>query len=265
MKLLTLNCHSWFEENQEEKMKIIARAIKEQDYDVIALQEVNQSINKNIVLKNIKEDNFALVLLKELESIGCHGYNIIWELSHLCYEIYEEGVCIITKHKIIEEDVFSTFLSNSENIKNSRTRKVVAVPIKIGEEIIDFYSCHLGWWHDKEEPFKDQADKLLKSMRKDRLIILMGDFNNNAFIRGEGYDHLRENGIKDTFLMAKEKDSGVTVKGKIAGWNSNEDDLRIDLLLTNKSIEVEYSKVIFNGENYPVVSDHYGVETYIKL
>lgn len=265
MKLLTLNCHSWFEENQEEKIKIIATTIKEQDYDVIALQEVNQSINKNIVFKNIKEDNFALVLLKELESIGCYGYNIIWELSHLCYEKYEEGVCIITKHKIIEEDVFSTFLSNSENIKNSRTRKVVAVPIKIGEEIIDFYSCHLGWWHDKEEPFKVQADNLLKSMRKDRCIFLMGDFNNNAFIRGEGYDFLIENGIKDTFSIAIEKDSGVTVRGKIAGWNSNENDLRIDLILANKNIDVWYSKVVFNGDNYPVVSDHYGVEANINL
>lgn len=263
MKLLTLNCHSWFEDQQEEKIKIIARTIKEKDYDVIALQEVNQAINKNIVFNNMKEDNFAIVLLKELENISCYGYNIVWEFSHLCYGKYEEGVCIITRHKIIEEEVFSTFLSKREDKHDARTRKIISVPIKIGEEIIDFCSCHLGWWHDKEEPFKYQADGLLKIMRKDRLIFFMGDFNNSAFIRDEGYDYLLEKGIKDTFLMAKEKDSGVTVKGKIAGWNSNENDLRIDLILANKNLDVQYSKVIFNGDNFPVVSDHYGVEVYL--
>ena len=42
MKLLTLNCHSWQEENQIEKIKYLAKIIKEKQYDVIALQEVSQ-------------------------------------------------------------------------------------------------------------------------------------------------------------------------------------------------------------------------------
>ncbi|PRR82725.1 endonuclease/exonuclease/phosphatase family protein [Clostridium vincentii] len=264
MKLLTLNCHSWFEEDQEEKMKIIARTIKEQDYDVISLQEVNQSIKKKILFDNIREDNFALALLKELEELGCNGYNVVWEICHICYGVYEEGVSIITKHKIIEEDTFSTFLSSNKNKESVKTRKALRVSIKIDEESIDFYSCHLGWWQDKEDPFKRQVDNLANSMRKDRLTFLMGDFNNDAFTREEGYDYLREKGLMDTFFMAKEKDNGITVKGKIAGWSSNEKHLRIDLILANKNIDVEYSRVIFNGENYPVVSDHYGVESVFK-
>lgn len=59
MKLLTLNCHSWIEENQLEKMKYLAQVIKEKQYDVIALQEVSQSIEKSIVSGDIKEDNFV--------------------------------------------------------------------------------------------------------------------------------------------------------------------------------------------------------------
>lgn len=42
MKLLTLNCHSWHEENQLNKICYLAETIKEMMYDVIALQEVSQ-------------------------------------------------------------------------------------------------------------------------------------------------------------------------------------------------------------------------------
>ena len=42
MKLLTINVHAWIEENQDEKMETLAKVIAEKDYDVIAMQEVNQ-------------------------------------------------------------------------------------------------------------------------------------------------------------------------------------------------------------------------------
>ena len=44
MKLLTVNVHAWLEENQDEKLDILAQTIAEKAYDVIALQEVNQLI-----------------------------------------------------------------------------------------------------------------------------------------------------------------------------------------------------------------------------
>ena len=58
MKLLTLNCHSWMEENQLEKIKYLAEIINEKQYDVISFQEVSQSIEKSVVSGDIKEDNF---------------------------------------------------------------------------------------------------------------------------------------------------------------------------------------------------------------
>lgn len=263
MKLLTLNCHSWMEENTEEKIKIIANAIKERDYDVVALQEVNQSIEEKLVFNNIKEDNFALVLLKMLDNLGCEGYKMVWDFSHIGYDRYEEGVCIITKHKI-EED-YSFFVSKSKDKNFWKTRKVLGASVKIKEEFVDFYSCHLGWWQDEEEPFKEQVDQLLRNVKKDRLTFLMGDFNNNGFIKDEGYDYLIEKGMKDTFSMAKDSDGGITVKGKIDGWDLNKNNLRLDLILINREIDVKHSKVIFNGANKMVVSDHYGVEIEVLI
>ncbi|MDG4657612.1 endonuclease/exonuclease/phosphatase family protein [Ectobacillus antri] len=256
MKLLTLNCHSWQEDKQWEKIRDIAKAIHENQYDVIALQEVSQSIDPNIEAKN-----FASVLLEELQQLGTSEYEYVWDFAHIGYDVYEEGLAILTKHPIIDQSSF--FVSRSEDTSYWKTRKIVGVTIEYKGKPISFYSCHLGWWEDEEEPFMYQADRLLAHVQQNGIFYLMGDFNNNAFIRSEGYDYLLEKGLYDTFALAKEKDSGITVKGKIAGWDENKADLRLDLILTNKPVAIERSTVIFNGNNRPIVSDHYGVEVVI--
>ncbi|MGV2686412.1 endonuclease, partial [Clostridium perfringens] len=70
MRLLTLNCHSWMEEDQVEKIKYLAKIIKENQYDVIALQEVSQSIKEDIIKGIIKKDNFVHLLNEELKELG---------------------------------------------------------------------------------------------------------------------------------------------------------------------------------------------------
>jgi maltose 6'-phosphate phosphatase len=257
MKMLTLNCHAWLEENQEEKIRLIAEAIKQNNYDVIALQEVNQLTKGKRVIDKIKEDNFSLVLLRELEHLGCTQYKMIWGSSHIGYEVYEEGLSIITKHPIQEEHFF--YVTKSKDMNFWKTRKIVGATIRIAGELVDVYSCHLGWWQDEEEPFKEQVDRLQQKIKKDRLTFLLGDFNNDSSIRREGYDYLLEQGWYDTYRLANWRDGGVTVKGKIAGWTGNQKDLRLDLILTNRKIAVHDSKIIFNGENHPIVSDHYGI------
>lgn len=263
MKLLTLNCHSWQEENQIQKIKTIVDTIKENSYDVIALQEVNQSIKEEVLYNDIKKDNFSYVLIKELEKAGISDYKFTWAFSHLGYEGYEEGLSILTKHNIIEEDEF--FASRSIDTNFWKTRKMAGVKILYDNKPIIFYSCHLGWWNDEEEPFKEQVDNIIKRLNNDDLTFLMGDFNNNAFIRGEGYDYLIKNNLYDTYEIAKTKDNGITVKGKIAGWDRNKQDLRLDLILSNKPVDVKSSKVIFNNINKEVVSDHFGVEVELNI
>lgn len=243
---------------QKYKIEIIARAIKDNKYDVVAMQEVNQSITTCIAFENIKADNFALVVLNELKRIGCNDYKMIWDFSHIGFDIYEEGLVILTRHEI--EDKKSIFISKNMDKNHWKTRIALRVSINIGKEIVDFYSCHLGWWNDEEEDFCKQADRLISSINKKRLTFLMGDFNNNANIRNEGYDYILSRGIFDTFNISEARDTGITVKGKIDGWEENKKDLRLDLILTNVKKTIKYSRVIFNGENREVVSDHYGVE-----
>ncbi|MEW9669419.1 endonuclease/exonuclease/phosphatase family protein [Ammoniphilus sp. 3BR4] len=259
MKLLTLNCHSWQEENQMEKIKCLAETIQAEDYDVIALQEVSQLHRKQEENGRVSEDNYVRVLLDELEKLEVYDYQAVWDLSHLAYEEkYEEGLALLTKHPI--EQANSFFISRSQDIHRWKTRKIVGAKIRINEELISFYSCHLGWWHDEEEPFKHQVDNLLRQAKKDEPYFLMGDFNNNAFIEGEGYDYLSRQGVYDTYELAEERDDGVTVSGAIAGWSKSQEDKRIDFIFASKPVSVKRSSIIFNGANRPMISDHFGLE-----
>lgn len=263
MKLLTLNCHSWQEEEQMEKIKHLAKTIQECDYDVIALQEVSQSIVEENVCDHMKRDNYGLVLLAELEKLGVTGYDIVWDFSHIGYDIYEEGLAILTKHPIIKQDSF--FISINTDTTYWKTRKIVSATVSYNNQPVTIYSCHLGWWLDEEEPFKKQVDQLLSHVDYNELSFLMGDFNNNARTQNEGYDYLIKNGLYDTYELAERKDEGTTVQGKIAGWDENKKNLRIDLILSNQPVQVVSSQVIFNGVNRNAISDHFGVEVQINM
>lgn len=264
MRILTLNTHSWREENQEEKMRYLAEIIKERDYDIIALQEINQSTASPYLQdRHLRRDNFMVVLQQLIEKIGGPKYNSFWDLSKVVRDEYEEGSAILCKMPITHTSCFT--VSKSRDRDDVKARKIVKVTVTYKEQEIDLYSCHLGWWHDEIEPFEYQCDRLVEEMDSDKLSLLMGDFNNNANLREEGYDYLIDKGFYDTYILAGEKDQGVTVQGEIAGWKGNKVGLRIDLILVNKTLTVKSSKVIFNGDYKNVVSDHYGVEVELEL
>ena len=258
MKLLTLNCHSWQEENQLEKIKYLAQIIKENDYDIIALQEVSQHIENNLCEGILREDNYMVLLKNELKKLNADNYESVWDFSHMGYDVYEEGLCLLSKHPIVEKESF--YITNGDSKYNWKSRKVVKASVDCNGEVIDFVSCHLGWWNDDEEPFKVQVENLNKRINNDRQTFLLGDFNNNANIRNEGYDFIKSTGWIDTYDLAYTKDEGITVKGKIDGWEENKSKLRLDLILSNNDLKVKSSNVVFNGVNKEVVSDHYGVE-----
>lgn len=262
MRLLTLNCHSWQEENQIEKIKYLAGVIKEKQYDVIALQEVSQRIDSKSINAKVKEDNFAKLLIEELNNINEYKYSFIWDYSHIGYDIYEEGLALLTRHEIKAFNSF--YISKSDDKKNYRSRNIVNITLDINGEKVDFYSCHTGWWNDNIEPFKYQADKLLNSICNERLSFIMGDFNNNALVKGEGYDYLINKGLIDTYSISDKRDDGITVKGEIAGWEAQSENKRLDLILTNREVNVLSSEVIFNNSNKNIISDHYGVEVFIE-
>ena len=109
MRLLTINVHSWLEENQLEKLDILAKVIVEKNYDVVAMQEVNQLINSKDVHDGIKEDNFGKLLLDKIREYGEDSYNYYWTYSHIGFDKFEEGLAILAKGEVVAvEDFYCT-------------------------------------------------------------------------------------------------------------------------------------------------------------
>lgn len=270
MKFLTLNTHSWMEVNPLDKLDDLCEAILRHSFDVIALQEVNQLIAAPLVDQSllstfaeankerpIKEDNFAFLLQEKLQKKGL-DYYWTWEPSHIGYDIYDEGVAVLSLQPI--QDVCSFFASENTAYDDYKSRKVIG--IKSANQW--FFSLHLGWWQDAHDPFQAQWKKcttIFDSLSEP--IFLLGDFNNPAHLKQEGYELVTQTWF-DTYHLAEHKDYGYTVAEAIDGWTDNQSGLRIDYIFANRPVKTLSSQVIFNGTNEPVVSDHFGIALEIE-
>lgn len=271
MKLLTLNAHSWLEENQDEKIDQIVTQIIKGDYDVVALQEVNQLINHDSIVNDdlycrgnddikIKDDNFAYVIVQRLRAQN-KKYYFSYAMSHIGYDKYEEGSAILSKTPI---KPYSEFVSIDQSPDNYRSRKILFGEIEVEGTKLVVASCHFSWWIDEEHGFSYEWVNTKRILEHyDKPLIVMGDFNNPDGI--QGYDFvLCNSNLVDTYTVSQEQYGYHTIEKSIAGWENNDGKLRIDFILASPEFEVLSSKIVFDSVNGPVVSDHFGVEVEIK-
>ncbi|QWU13688.1 endonuclease/exonuclease/phosphatase family protein [Paenibacillus sophorae] len=268
MKIMTLNVHAWMETDQLRKIEDLADYIREQQFDAIALQEVNQSKGEEALSAAaldcfvqaepetvIRRDNYAYVLLQKLGI----PYYWTWIPVHTGFVKYDEGLAILSRTPITS--AFSEYVSVVRDYENYRTRKIVGVKAEARGEESWFVSGHFGWWNDDVEPFRgqwDAAQTKLDSL-KEYPVFIMGDFNNVAEIRDEGYDYVVEKGWHDLYASAYVKDDGATVTKAIKGWDDNKSKLRIDYIFSNRQLQAKSCHVVMNGIRGAVVSDHFGV------
>ncbi|WP_421445002.1 endonuclease/exonuclease/phosphatase family protein [Streptococcus suis] len=263
MKLLTINVHAWLEERQDEKLDVLAQTIAEKAYDVIALQEVNQLITADLVTKDLKADNYGLILLEKLRALGQFDYSYYWSNSHIGYDKYEEGIAFLTKLPVYEVDPF--YCSQNKSVDSILSRKIMGLTVFYQDQLIDLYSCHINLPGSEEEDQLDNIHTIVERTGNRRFKILMGDFNTDAFSDREAYEAITELGLYDSYNLAMEKDQGITVEKAIDGWAGHNQEKRLDYIFLNQKKEVLSSLVIFNGENRPIISDHFGVEVEINV
>ena len=235
---------------------------------MIALQEVNQ-LQSALPVKQerldgyhpcdtsvvIREGNHALAVAEGLAEQGMI-YHWTWLPVKLGYGRFDEGVAVLSRAPIVGTDAF--LASQTDDYSRWKTRKILGA--LVGGTW--FYSVHLGWWDDPEDGFAKQWDRVNRHVNRRDRAILMGDFNSPAEIRDEGYDRIISDGWFDTYVLARDKDHGVTVSGGIAGWTHRvlpPQGARMDYIFCNCACPVNTSRVVFNGKQYPVVSDHFGV------
>lgn len=280
MKLLTLNTHSWQEDEPLAKLDILAKAIIEQDCDVVALQEINQHqtsgyLQRDLLptsttaqahaynLRNpqIRVGNYAYLLQQKLREYG-QRYQLTWDFVHQSYAVYEEGLAFLSRLPILQHEVID--LNDDYDEQNWKHRRAVRIRVHHAGQEIDLFNCHCGWWDDAESPFQQHIDRIASKVTP-RLSFFLGDFNNPAHLSQQGYDYVQQQGWWDCYVLAEQKDAGITVVKKIDGWEDNTQSLRLDFIFANLPVRVKRSQTLFTGDCYPVISDHFGVFTEIDL
>lgn len=268
MKLLTLNTHSLIIPEHEAKREIFVDFIAKEQPEVFALQEVNQTAAAPLLAETpagyypcpgnmvlLKADNHAAAVAKMLEARGVHYY-WSWLPAKIGYDKYDEGMAVFSRAPITDAE--NLLLSQINDYNNWKTRRTLG--ICTGD--VWYYTVHLGWWKDKVEPFAPQWEKLSKAAGAKKTAFLLGDFNSEADVRGEGYDLVLGSGWQDTYRLAQQRDAGYTVVEAIDGWRDAPDAAakkRIDQIWCSKAVAVKSSRVVFGGLQEPQVSDHAGV------
>ena len=142
----------------------------------------------NMVL--LKADNHAAAVAKMLEARGVHYY-WSWLPAKVGYDIYDEGAAVFSRAPITAAE--NLLLSQINDYNNWKTRRTLGVCA--GD--VWYYTVHLGWWKDEVEPFAPQWEKLSKAAGAKKTAFLLGDFNSEADVRGEGYDLVLGSGWQD--------------------------------------------------------------------
>lgn len=253
--ILILNLHCYQEDNQDEKLSIIAKAIDEREADVVCLQEVAEHWNNGGGDWN---SNSAKIINDRLRK----PYHLYADWSHLGFDKYREGIAILSRFPLHEQA--SRYVSDSHDAYSIHSRKVVLAQLQLPfMGSINVFSAHLSWI---EDGFKEQFDRLsewaaIQHTETVNATLLCGDFNIAA--GSEGYRYVVDSHqYEDQFLAA----SSPGVFEKIFKVNDPHwqhylaDDYRIDFIFMrkNSTLKVVSGTVLFTDGDYGRVSDHCG-------
>ena len=133
MKLLTLNTHSLIEPDYEAKREAFVDFIAEEQPEVFALQEVNQTASAPLLgdapvgytpcpgnAVPLRADNHAAAVARMLEERGVH-YDWSWLPAKVGYDKYDEGMAVFSRAPITDAE--NLLLSKTSDYRNWKTRR----------------------------------------------------------------------------------------------------------------------------------------------
>ncbi|MFZ4522238.1 MAG: endonuclease/exonuclease/phosphatase family protein [Bacteroidales bacterium] len=273
--LLTLNLHTYQEAEQGKKINMITDVIGKMDVDFVCFQECAQYKNAAIVSGIIRKNNMALVIADRIMEKYQASYNFVWNWSHYGWEIWEEGVAVLTKYPVTRFE--DRYISTNTNTGSITSRKVIFATCQAPGGLFNIFSAHTHWRTTATDEEQNNQVKNIQSMvnqedsiTPEAISFVCGDFNGNPtsdYPWSEGYNTMMRKGdYADTFL---EIHPDANQKPALGIYNTIGGDLpgRIDYVFMKKNTRyrVVDSQIIFTGEVVGNVSDHFGVLTKIEL
>ena len=146
-------------------------------------------------------------------------------------------------------DVDAFYCSQHQRLDSILSRKIIGLTEEYQGQLIECYSCHINLPNCDGENQLDNVRYIVERSQSANLKILMGDFNTDAISDQQAYQQIKSLGLFDTFEMAEQKDSGITVEKAIDGWKGHSEEKRLDYIFLNQAKRVLSSQVIFNGKN----------------
>jgi maltose 6'-phosphate phosphatase len=258
LKILTLNLHCYQEDDQDQKLSLIARAISDLNVDVVCLQEVAEHWNGG---RGDWMSNTARIIRERLRHSHYLSYHLYTDWSHLGFDRYREGVALLSKYRFHSKD--SRYVSSSRDVYDIHSRRAVMAQVHVPHVgLINVYSVHLSWW---DCGFREQFTRLRRWAESEHradlaATFLCGDFNAPAgsqayfFVAGQGE-------YEDQFLEATSRDLFDRVFRK--PWRQDPESglsasPRIDFIFKRKdsALRILSARVLFTDRDYGRVSDH---------
>ena len=254
-KVLTLNLHTWQEEDQLEKFATVARAIRERKIDLVCLQEVGEHWNDGA---GDWASNAARIINENLPA----PYHLHTDWSHLGFDKFREGVAILSRHPFVFTD--AGYVSDSTDPYDIHARKIVMAQVRVPYVgLVNVFSAHLSWpsggFHPQFERL--QAWVTEKQTPEVAATLVCGDFNIPA--GGEAYRTVVDTGeFEDQYLkIANPPAFQKTFRARTPGaLDALAGDGRIDYLWLRNGgcLRAIAAEELFTPARYGRVSDHTG-------
>lgn len=219
--------------------------------DIIGLQEINEYIENSSV------NNIGKLIMDSLRVHFGFDYQMIFQETHVSWEIYSEGIAIISKYPITE----AGFLDLTPGVFN---RKIIGCCIYSPLGKINFFTTHLSFRDDHENVRIAQVKEIKhfvfekESEWKNNRSIITGDFNSTP----------KSIPIKEMYKLDAIKFIESQCLGNYFTYPSNSPNKKIDYIFINGESKlkcVEGSVVMRKPDQQnKFSSDHFGLMAILK-
>ncbi len=271
--VLTINLHTYQEDEQDMKFNLLVETIARLDIDIVLMQECAQHRNSPVVYGNIRENNMALIIQHKLKEKYGLDYHFTWDWAHYGWSVYEEGVAVLTKYPVAYSG--SRVISTTNDVNAITTRKAVFAGVNTPWALLDVFSAHLHWKQYSSDPepknqvsrLKTYASEMADSLQAFTTII-GGDFNVSAssiYPWNDPYLKMIEGNLyKDAFLeVYPDANTNNPVYFTIGGIQPG----RIDYIFHKNDSRLQPidGQIIFTDDVIGKISDHAGVLIKFKV